>query len=510
MIWAACGQPMPAAGAVRMLRRSRRPCPVPSWVQAASAKPLSGPASAACDGGEQGGLVALDDHQVVGRACLRPGGGRFPPACAERPRSRRSRSGPGARWRARAQGSRWSWRRFPAGRARARWSRRRRTAGAPGCRQGGRRRGRSCRPRRPAGSSPASGAGGGLGGAALLPLVHGSRPAGRPAGWRAARPGSRTAAALNASASMRSKTRENVRTLGGRIRRVHGSRRPPRRASVSCEQPAAHSAIASGESCPAAVNAQTASPSTNSSWCHRPSRERGSGTRASHSAGSAATHQRRREPGQLRRPERRSGKIAIRARSLRRSIQVGTFDLGKPCPPVKPGTRPRTRHTGPTGESRHQPGHRHQPCRVNGAAPVPGRPAYPDAFGRTSGSGGGTSRCPGRSGRNRLEPRLRAGNVPLIWDPVPPSRSACGQPCWFAIRALAGLGEDLVHRKQRVCISATAALADVLLCGCTLAQLRPRCLAARARLPQRLAVRDRPSGLGLWRSGPPHRRPRMT
>jgi hypothetical protein len=90
------------------------------------------------------------------------------------------------------------------------------------------------------------------------------------------------------------------------------------------------------------------------------------------------------------------------------------------------------------------------PCRgrVNGAAPVPGWPAYPDAFGRTSGSSGGTSRCPGRSGRNRLEPRLRAGNVPLIWDPVPPSRSACGQPCWFAIRALAGLGEDLVYRKR--------------------------------------------------------------
>jgi len=36
-----------------------------------------------------------------------------------------------------------------------------------------------------------------------------------------------------------------------------------------------------------------------------------------------------------------------------------------------------------------------------------------------------------------------------------------------------------VHRKRRVCISATAALADVLLlCGCTLAQLRPLCLAA--------------------------------
>ncbi len=41
-----------------------------------------------------------------------------------------------------------------------------------------------------------------------------------------------------------------------------------------------------------------------------------------------------------------------------------------------------------------------------------------------------------------------------------------------------------MHRKRRVCISAIAALADVLLlCGCTLAQLRPRCLAARARLP---------------------------
>ena len=63
---------------------------------------------------------------------------------------------------------------------------------------------------------------------------------------------------------------------------VHGSRRPPRTASVSCEQPAAQSAIADGESCPAAVNAHTASASTNSSGCQRPSGERGSGTRASH------------------------------------------------------------------------------------------------------------------------------------------------------------------------------------------------------------------------------------
>jgi hypothetical protein len=39
------------------------------------------------------------------------------------------------------------------------------------------------------------------------------------------------------------------------------------------------------ESCPAAVNAQTASPSTNSSRCHRPSRDRGSGTSACQSRG---------------------------------------------------------------------------------------------------------------------------------------------------------------------------------------------------------------------------------
>jgi hypothetical protein len=54
---------------------------------------------------------------------------------------------------------------------------------------------------------------------------------------------------------MRPKIREKVRTLGGRIRPAHGSRRPPRAASVACEQQAAHSATASGESCPAAVNA---------------------------------------------------------------------------------------------------------------------------------------------------------------------------------------------------------------------------------------------------------------
>ena len=57
---------------------------------------------------------------------------------------------------------------------------------------------------------------------------------------------------------------------------------PARTASVSSALPAAHSATAAGESCPAAVTAQIARASTNSSGCHRPSRDRGSGTRASH------------------------------------------------------------------------------------------------------------------------------------------------------------------------------------------------------------------------------------
>jgi hypothetical protein len=69
-------------------------------------------------------------------------------------------------------------------------------------------------------------------------------------------------ATLNASASRPVKTRPKVRALGGRIRRVRGSCRPQRTASVAWQQPTAHSAIAVGESCPAAVNAQTAKAST--------------------------------------------------------------------------------------------------------------------------------------------------------------------------------------------------------------------------------------------------------
>jgi len=73
-----------------------------------------------------------------------------------------------------------------------------------------------------------------------------------------------------------------VRVPGGRIRLAHGSRRPPRTASVSCEQPAAHPATAAGESCRAAVNAQTARPSTNSSRMPPAQPRAGSGTWASH------------------------------------------------------------------------------------------------------------------------------------------------------------------------------------------------------------------------------------
>ena len=43
---AACGQAMPPAGAARMLRRSRRPCPVFCSAQVVSAKSASGPARA--------------------------------------------------------------------------------------------------------------------------------------------------------------------------------------------------------------------------------------------------------------------------------------------------------------------------------------------------------------------------------------------------------------------------------------------------------------------------------
>ena len=56
---------MPSAGAVRMARRSRRPCPLPSSVQVASAKSGVRAGQRLRGGGQQGGLVALDDHQVV-------------------------------------------------------------------------------------------------------------------------------------------------------------------------------------------------------------------------------------------------------------------------------------------------------------------------------------------------------------------------------------------------------------------------------------------------------------
>jgi hypothetical protein len=70
---------------------------------------------------------------------------------------------------------------------------------------------------------------------------------------------------------------ENTREGAGARRQdpLHPwSRRPPSTASVCCEQPAAHSAAAVGESCPAAVNAQIASASTNSSGCQRPITDR--------------------------------------------------------------------------------------------------------------------------------------------------------------------------------------------------------------------------------------------
>jgi hypothetical protein len=114
---------------------------------------------------------------------------------------------------------------------------------------------------------------------------------------------------------MRAKTRENVRVPGGRIRRVQGSRRPLRMASVVWQQPVANSAIAAGESCPAAVNAQIASASTNSSGCHRPSRERGSGTRASQS---------RRQQQEVSSPAARTAGSSSAGTSIREDSSTGT------------------------------------------------------------------------------------------------------------------------------------------------------------------------------------------
>jgi len=179
-------------------------------------------------------------------------------------------------------GFRWSWHRSPAGHARTPWPRPARIAGGPGCHQRGPRRGPSCRPRRPARAGRAGPAWRPPRRRALFALVpghggQGARRAGRHRGQVAVQ---RRVERLGID--MAEDPGESTDT-GERIHRVHESRRPPRTASVSCEQPATHSATAAGESCPAAVNAQIASASTYTSRCRRPSGDRRSGTRASHS-----------------------------------------------------------------------------------------------------------------------------------------------------------------------------------------------------------------------------------
>jgi hypothetical protein len=79
----------------------------------------------------------------------------------------------------------------------------------------------------------------------------------------------------------------------------------------------------------------------------------------------ASCHHRRQAPRPGRQPGPSSGKIATRARRAPKIVQVGTFDLGNLCPPVKSGTSAQKRHlphTGPVGINWAE----HQTCRGRG------------------------------------------------------------------------------------------------------------------------------------------------
>jgi hypothetical protein len=143
---------------------------------------------------------------------------------------------------------------------------------------------------------------------------------------------------------------------------------PQGRGSTSRVQPAAQSAIADGESCPAAVNAQTARASTNSSGCQRPLGLRGPGTRPSHSR----THGRE-EPSRLRTADR-SSREACQERQERGH---GTFRRdGRVVPPIPREPYPHVK----TLTSRHNrqsptpaPLTHHQGMSLNLAGAVPVR-----------------------------------------------------------------------------------------------------------------------------------------
>ena len=143
-----------------------------------------------------------------------------------------------------------------------------------------------------------------------------------------------------------SATERDLLVAGGLTRPVSGSGRPPSRSRVSREQPRAHSAIAVGESCPAAVNAHTARASTYPSGCHRPALLRGSGTICSHSR----RQQRDGAPPQRAAPMSRAGTVIREDRDSGTVLSGGwlRFEppiLRKPCPPAKSRARtPQTAH----------------------------------------------------------------------------------------------------------------------------------------------------------------------
>ena len=117
--------------------------------------------------------------------------------------------------------------------------------------------------------------------------------------------------------------------------------------------PAAHSAIAVGESCPAAVNAHTARASTNSSGCHRPARLRGSGTSSRHPRrhrreGPTARAADKPPRGTSIREDRTAGTVLSRGQDgwyLRSSGTVPACQTGHPAPePATTHSRALTRH----------------------------------------------------------------------------------------------------------------------------------------------------------------------
>jgi hypothetical protein len=154
-------------------------------------------------------------------------------------------------------------------------------------------------------------------------------------------------ASFTAALSALMRTRRNVRSHGGLTCPVHRSRRPPRTRSASWEQPAAQSAIADGESCPAAVNAHTARARTNSSGCQRPIGLRGSGTRASHS----------RRRGRAGPSAARTADSSSRGTSIREDSSAGTIFSGGTgrVVPLILGNRARLSNRAPHPKTGNQP-----------------------------------------------------------------------------------------------------------------------------------------------------------